>query len=80
MSSDQFSLEFGARETAEIELAGKWDLERILSAGLIDIKHSTQRHRRTLSSESAPACNTVTRAAGDLHRLRPAPHPTPPGN
>jgi 5-methyltetrahydropteroyltriglutamate--homocysteine methyltransferase len=33
-----FSLEFGAREMAEIDLAGKWDRERILSAGLIDIK------------------------------------------
>ncbi|HEV3383051.1 MAG TPA: hypothetical protein VG142_18955 [Trebonia sp.] len=33
-----FSLEFGAREMAEIDLAGSWDAERILSAGLIDIK------------------------------------------
>ncbi len=33
-----FSLEFGAREMAEIDLVGKWDRERILSAGLIDIK------------------------------------------
>ena len=33
-----FSLEFGAREMAEINLVGKWDRERILSAGLIDIK------------------------------------------
>jgi 5-methyltetrahydropteroyltriglutamate--homocysteine methyltransferase len=33
-----FSLEFGAREMAEIDLVGKWDSERILSAGLIDIK------------------------------------------
>lgn len=33
-----FSLEFGAREMAEIDLAGKWDRDRILSAGLIDIK------------------------------------------
>jgi 5-methyltetrahydropteroyltriglutamate--homocysteine methyltransferase len=33
-----FSLEFGAREMAEIDLVGKWDPERILSAGLIDIK------------------------------------------
>ena len=33
-----FSLEFGAREMAEIDLVGKWDAGRILSAGLIDIK------------------------------------------
>src|SRR6202000_216489 len=33
-----FSLEFGAREMAEIDLVGKWDKDRILSAGLIDIK------------------------------------------
>src|SRR5215470_10382292 len=33
-----FSLEFGAREMAEIDLVGNWDRERILSAGLIDIK------------------------------------------
>lgn len=33
-----FSLEFAAREMAEIELVGQWDRERILSAGLIDIK------------------------------------------
>jgi 5-methyltetrahydropteroyltriglutamate--homocysteine methyltransferase len=33
-----FSLEFGGREMAEIDLVGKWDSERILSAGLIDIK------------------------------------------
>lgn len=33
-----FSLEFGAREMAEIDLVGEWDRERILSAGLIDIK------------------------------------------
>lgn len=33
-----FSLEFAAREMSEIELVGNWDKERILSAGLIDIK------------------------------------------
>lgn len=33
-----FSLEFGAREMAEIDLVGQWDRGRILSAGLIDIK------------------------------------------
>ncbi len=33
-----FSQEFGARETTEIDLVGKWDRERIHSAGLIDIK------------------------------------------
>jgi len=33
-----FSLEFGAREMAEIDLVGTWDRSRILSAGLIDIK------------------------------------------
>jgi len=33
-----FSLEFGAREMAEIDLVGDWDSDRILSAGLIDIK------------------------------------------
>jgi 5-methyltetrahydropteroyltriglutamate--homocysteine methyltransferase len=33
-----FSIEFGGREMAEIELVGQWDRERILSAGLIDIK------------------------------------------
>jgi len=33
-----FSLEFGAREMAEIDLVGDWDRDRILSAGLIDIK------------------------------------------
>ena len=33
-----FSLEFAAREMAEIEMVGGWDRERILSAGLIDIK------------------------------------------
>ena len=33
-----FSLEFGAREMAEIDLVGTWDRDRILSAGLIDIK------------------------------------------
>ena len=33
-----FSLEFAGREMAEIELVGGWDRERILSAGLIDIK------------------------------------------
>lgn len=33
-----FSLEFAAREMAEIEMVGNWDRERILSAGLIDIK------------------------------------------
>lgn len=33
-----FSLEFGAREMAEIDMVGKWEPDRILSAGLIDIK------------------------------------------
>jgi 5-methyltetrahydropteroyltriglutamate--homocysteine methyltransferase len=33
-----FSLEFGAREMAEIDLVGAWDRDLILSAGLIDIK------------------------------------------
>lgn len=33
-----FSIEFGAREMAEIEIVGEWDRDRILSAGLIDIK------------------------------------------
>jgi 5-methyltetrahydropteroyltriglutamate--homocysteine methyltransferase len=33
-----FSIEFAAREMAEIETVGSWDSERILSAGLIDIK------------------------------------------
>ena len=33
-----FSVEFDAREIAEIDLVGKWDRERVLSAGLIDIK------------------------------------------
>ena len=33
-----FSLEFDAHEMTEIDLVGKWDRERILSAGLIDIK------------------------------------------
>jgi 5-methyltetrahydropteroyltriglutamate--homocysteine methyltransferase len=33
-----FSLEFAAREMAEIEMVGDWDRDRILSAGLIDIK------------------------------------------
>ena len=33
-----FSLEFGGREMAEIDLVGQWDRGRILSAGLIDIK------------------------------------------
>jgi 5-methyltetrahydropteroyltriglutamate--homocysteine methyltransferase len=33
-----FSIEFGGREMSEIELVGGWDRERILSAGLIDIK------------------------------------------
>ncbi|MQA13102.1 MAG: hypothetical protein GEV09_02745 [Pseudonocardiaceae bacterium] len=33
-----FSLEFGGREMAEIEIAGEWDRDRLLSAGLIDIK------------------------------------------
>lgn len=33
-----FSLEFAAREMAEIEMVGNWDRKRILSAGLIDIK------------------------------------------
>ena len=33
-----FSLEFGAREMAEIDLVRDWDKDRILSAGLIDIK------------------------------------------
>jgi 5-methyltetrahydropteroyltriglutamate--homocysteine methyltransferase len=33
-----FSLEFGAREMSEIDLVAKWDAERLLSAGLIDIK------------------------------------------
>lgn len=33
-----FSLEFAAREMAEIEMVGQWDRERILSAGLLDIK------------------------------------------
>ena len=33
-----FSIEFGGREMAEIDLVGDWDRERILSAGLIDIK------------------------------------------
>lgn len=33
-----FAIEFGAREMAEIELVRDWDAERILSAGLIDIK------------------------------------------
>ena len=31
-----FSLEFAAREMAEIDLVGKWDRERILSAGPAD--------------------------------------------
>ena len=33
-----FSLEFAAREMSEIELVGNWDRDRILSAGLLDIK------------------------------------------
>jgi 5-methyltetrahydropteroyltriglutamate--homocysteine methyltransferase len=33
-----FSLEFAGREMAEIDLVGQWDRERILSAGLVDIK------------------------------------------
>jgi 5-methyltetrahydropteroyltriglutamate--homocysteine methyltransferase len=33
-----FSLEFAAREMAEIEIVGEWPRDRILSAGLIDIK------------------------------------------
>ncbi|MGE3287012.1 MAG: hypothetical protein AB7J32_13040 [Pseudonocardia sp.] len=33
-----FSLEFGGREMAEIDLVGGWDRGRLLSAGLIDIK------------------------------------------
>jgi 5-methyltetrahydropteroyltriglutamate--homocysteine methyltransferase len=33
-----FSLEFAAREMAEIEMVGQWDRERVLSAGLVDIK------------------------------------------
>lgn len=33
-----FSLEFGGREMAEIDLVGQWDRGRVLSAGLIDIK------------------------------------------
>ena len=33
-----FSLEFAGREMAELDLVGGWDRERILSAGLIDIK------------------------------------------
>ena len=33
-----FSLEFGASEMADIDLVGKWDRERILPAGPIDIK------------------------------------------
>jgi 5-methyltetrahydropteroyltriglutamate--homocysteine methyltransferase len=33
-----FSLEFGAREMSEIDLVGDWEPDRILSAGLIDIK------------------------------------------
>jgi 5-methyltetrahydropteroyltriglutamate--homocysteine methyltransferase len=33
-----FSIEFAAREMSEIEIVGTWDRERILSAGLIDIK------------------------------------------
>jgi 5-methyltetrahydropteroyltriglutamate--homocysteine methyltransferase len=33
-----FSIEFAGREMSEIELVGGWDRERILSAGLIDIK------------------------------------------
>ena len=56
-----FSLKFGAREMAEIDLVGKWDRERILSAGLIDIKTHYSRHRTTSSSASAPAWNTETR-------------------
>lgn len=35
---DGFSLEFAAREMAEIEMCKDWDRERILSAGLLDIK------------------------------------------
>lgn len=33
-----FSLEFAARELAEIALVGQWDADRILVAGLLDIK------------------------------------------
>jgi 5-methyltetrahydropteroyltriglutamate--homocysteine methyltransferase len=33
-----FSLEFAAREMSEIEIVGDWPRDRILSAGLIDIK------------------------------------------
>jgi 5-methyltetrahydropteroyltriglutamate--homocysteine methyltransferase len=33
-----FSLEFAAREMAEIDMVGDWPRERILSAGLLDIK------------------------------------------
>lgn len=33
-----FSLEFAGREMAEIEMVGGWDRDRILSAGLVDIK------------------------------------------
>lgn len=39
-----FSLEFAAREMAEIEMVANWDRERILSAGLLDIKtHYAER-------------------------------------
>ena len=33
-----FSLEFAAREMSEIEIVGEWPRDRILSAGLLDIK------------------------------------------
>ena len=74
-----FSLEFGAREMAEIDLVGDWDRDRILSAGLIDIKthysRDTGRHHR-----AGPHLPGIPRprAAGDLHRLRPAPGPPLP--
>ncbi len=75
-----FSLEFGAREMAEIDLVGKWDRERIPSAGLIDIMTHYSETPEGIIERPHPSGIPRLRAAGDLHRLRPAPRPTLPGN
>ena len=74
-----FSLEFGAREMAEIDLVGTWDHDRILSAGLIDIKTHYSRDARG-HHRAGPRLPAVPRprAPRDLHRLRPAPGPPLP--
>ena len=68
-----FSLEFGGREMAEIDLVGQWDRGRILSAGLIDIKtHYAETPADIVERVRDLPAVPAARRAGDLDRLRAA--------